>query len=159
MRLFLDCEWADTLASELVSIALVGEDTRFQFYAERTPLPEPTDFVRKVVFARLERGPYALSDSDLTRHLRTFFEKLPTPAIVVAGHAVDCQMLAYALAGFELTDVDSLGPLPTYATQIESGSDLASGIEDWFSGSTSRKRHFALDDARALRAACLGRAS
>ncbi len=34
MRLFLDCEWADLLETELVSIALVGEDGSSFFYAE-----------------------------------------------------------------------------------------------------------------------------
>jgi len=59
MRFFLDTEWADTLGSELVSVALVAEDGDF-FYAERDTLPEhPTDFVRQVVYRQLNRGPSA----------------------------------------------------------------------------------------------------
>ena len=39
--LFLNCEWADTLASELVSLALVPADPALpEFYAERLVLPE-----------------------------------------------------------------------------------------------------------------------
>lgn len=49
MILFIDTEWADVLASELVSLALVGDCGRYEFYAERDPLPDkPTDFVRSL---------------------------------------------------------------------------------------------------------------
>jgi hypothetical protein len=51
MMLFIDTEFADQTARELVSIALVSQDGRFEFYAERDPLPAaPSDFVRTVVF-------------------------------------------------------------------------------------------------------------
>lgn len=39
MRFFLDTEWADTLGSELVSIALVAENGIDYLYAEREILP------------------------------------------------------------------------------------------------------------------------
>jgi len=40
MWLFLDCEWADVQASELVSLALVPEDPALpEFYAGRATLP------------------------------------------------------------------------------------------------------------------------
>lgn len=55
-RLFLDCEWADILASELVSIALVPLDGGRVFYAEREVLPEPTPWVAAVVYPLLTRG-------------------------------------------------------------------------------------------------------
>jgi len=41
MRLFLDTEWNNDAARELVSIALVSEDGTKEFYSERDPLPEP----------------------------------------------------------------------------------------------------------------------
>ena len=57
MDLFLDCEWADPLASELVSIALVGTAADQAFYAEREPLPDdPTPWVRTAVYPLLQRG-------------------------------------------------------------------------------------------------------
>ena len=37
--LFLDTEWADADGRELVSLALVSEDVKHVFYAERNPLP------------------------------------------------------------------------------------------------------------------------
>lgn len=37
--LFLDTEWADLVGDELVSLALISEDGRRLFYAERSPLP------------------------------------------------------------------------------------------------------------------------
>lgn len=39
MNLFLDTEWADVIGNELMSLALVSEDGRHTFYAERDPLP------------------------------------------------------------------------------------------------------------------------
>lgn len=39
MILFIDTEWADAFASELVSLALVSDCGRFEFCAERDPLP------------------------------------------------------------------------------------------------------------------------
>src|SRR3546814_11304467 len=60
-RLFLDCEWADNLGSELVSIALISEDGAQRFYAEVNPLPkQPTDFVRYVVYPLLDHGYWAM---------------------------------------------------------------------------------------------------
>jgi hypothetical protein len=51
MMLFIDTEFAEQTARELVSIAMVSQDGRFEFYAERDPLPvTPSDFVRTVVY-------------------------------------------------------------------------------------------------------------
>jgi hypothetical protein len=36
MMLFLDTKWADDFGRELVSLALVGRDTKHVFYAERS---------------------------------------------------------------------------------------------------------------------------
>ncbi len=58
MGLFLDCEWADVLASDLVSLALVSLDLQHAFYAERDPLPvDPTLWVKTVVHPLFDRGP------------------------------------------------------------------------------------------------------
>jgi len=39
MLLFVDTEFADVVANEFVSLALVSVDGTFEFYAERDPLP------------------------------------------------------------------------------------------------------------------------
>ncbi|MEB1149470.1 hypothetical protein VDP41_20920, partial [Xanthomonas campestris pv. campestris] len=71
MRFFLDTEWADTLGSELVSIALVAENGIDYLYAEREILPaRPTEFVRSVVYPLLDRDKSALTDQAMTLHVR-----------------------------------------------------------------------------------------
>jgi hypothetical protein len=61
---FLDVKWADVLASELVSMALVSLDEQHVFYAERDPLlKKPTPWVRTVVYPLLERGASAMRDA------------------------------------------------------------------------------------------------
>ena len=74
MWLFLDCEWADLAASELVSLALVPEDpARPEFYAERATLPaDPTPFVKSVVYPLLNRGRAAMDDLAIATALRRY---------------------------------------------------------------------------------------
>ena len=73
MILFIDTEWADALANELVSLALVSDCGRFEFYAEREPLPSAgNDFVRDVVYPLLERGERALPDPQFTLNRSTY---------------------------------------------------------------------------------------
>lgn len=73
--LFIDTEWADVLARELVWLALASGCGQYEFYAERDPLPvEPTAFVRSVVYPLLERGTSALPDDQFTAALHEFFE-------------------------------------------------------------------------------------
>lgn len=70
---FLDTEWADPLARQLVSLALVSEDGLHEFYAEINPLPQsPTDFVRHVVYPLLDGGSQAMPSPDFTKALRHF---------------------------------------------------------------------------------------
>lgn len=73
MRVFVDIEWENETTRELVSLALVTQDGRHRFYAERTPLPKaPSTFVREVVYPLLERGPSALPDRAFSKELRVF---------------------------------------------------------------------------------------
>ena len=55
--LFLYCEWADVLARDLVSTAIVSIDGLRYFYGEIDVLPpDPTPWVRAVVYPLLDRG-------------------------------------------------------------------------------------------------------
>jgi len=107
MILFIDTEWADVLASELVSLALVSDCGRYEFYAERNPQPErPTGFVRSVVHPLLERGDRALPDGQFTTALHKFFDDALSVArrgkvLVAFDHRNDIALLEYALDGFE----------------------------------------------------------
>ncbi|MEW2981844.1 hypothetical protein [Stenotrophomonas maltophilia] len=157
MNLFLDTEWADPIGSELVSLALVSEDGAHQFYAERDPLPaSPTDFVRHAVYPLLQGGPAAMSDMAMTTALRAFLSATPG-VCVLSDYPNDLQLLQYVLAGFDLADdlVQACGPVPAVAVQILASRPIRAGIETWFQDNPDQRarRHHALVDAQALRAA------
>ena len=102
VNLYLDCEWADVLASELVSIALVSADGLHTFYAERDPLPaNPVPWVRSVVYPLLERGEAAMDDMALTRRLREFLQLFQIPqsttTLVMTGAFANMSSMAWRL--------------------------------------------------------------
>lgn len=159
MRFFLDTEWADTLGSELVSVALVAENGEF-FYAERDTLPEyPTDFVRQVVYRQLDRGPSACSDEAMTRSARAFLVRGRSPAIY-SDYANDLQLLRYVLAGFDLSEaeVSACGPAPeAMVTEVIHDKVTLTLVEAYFEAHphVRARRHHALVDAEVLRQAWL----
>lgn len=158
--LFLDTEWADALASDLVSLALISEDGIYRFYAERDPLPEvATDFVRSVVYPLLERGKWSMTDQAMTTALRAFLGGLNAP-MVLADHRNDLALLQFVIAGFDLPDdqAAACGPIsqPVMTKILKEGA-LGMSVEDYFSGhpKAAARRHHALVDADALRIAWL----
>lgn len=154
MILFIDCEWADVLASELVSLALVSDCGRFEFYAERDPLPgKPTDFVRSVVYPLLERGPRALPDEQLTASLHRFFNDALEVAwrgkvLVAYDHQSDMSLLEYALDGFELPYAPPRPPFNRFDLRLL-GSEFDEAVENCFESDPAvrSRRHNALTDA------------
>lgn len=151
-RLFLDTEWADTLASELVSLALVSEDGVHRYYAEVTPLPaNATDFVQHVVYPLLEHGYSAMQPIDLTRSLRRFLMQFPTPIFVLFDYPADGALFRYALEGFE--SAVPPGPCPEVAMTLVRRDDVSSLIERYFMTHPEllHRRHHAGVDAEALR--------
>lgn len=111
MRVFVDVEWENETTHELVSLALVSQDDRYRFYAERDPLPgAPSTFVREVVYPLLDRGPAALPDPVLTRELRSLLAQIESP-LVLADSSLDLALLARALSGFGQPDAP---PAPSY---------------------------------------------
>lgn len=159
MRFFLDCEWADTLGSELVSLGLVSEDDEHRYYAEVSPLPaSPGDFVRAAVYPLLEGSPHARSELALTRDLRAFLAPFPN-AEVVYDYPVDGALFLYALEGFEQPDslLVALPAAPAVRTTLLAKSvEVNRQIERYFAGrpEQAKRRHHALVDAEALRWAC-----
>lgn len=158
--LFLDTEWADAAGAELVSLALVSEDGLHRFYAERDPLPAAaTEFVRDVVYPLLDRGEAAMSDTAMTKALRTFLTSTPDPYIL-ADYPNDLKLVAHVLAGFDLTDSEAqaCGPIPRpVMTRMLKDGLTHMVLEDWFEAhpDEQRRRHNALVDASALRMAWL----
>lgn len=155
MPFFLDTEWQNDELRDLVSMALLSDDGRRHFYAERDPLPEaPSDFVRDVVYPLLDRGSAALSDEAFTQALRTFMAEIENPE-VLADSPTDFRLLSQALSGF---GAEHLPPPPSWRPKLISDEDVQRRIEDYFVSDASARvrRHHALVDAEALRWAFQG---
>jgi len=152
-NLFLDCEWADVLASELVSIGLVSADRHHEFYAERDPLPsDPMPFVRVAVYPLLERGRAAVPDALLTRRLRTFLAGIQDP-LIVYDSPHDRALCQFVLDG--LDEPEPEGPVPSSIRWQR--LELNAAREQWWSNHPEYRprRHHAGVDALALRGAWL----
>lgn len=151
--LFLDCEWADELDSELVSLALVPDDPAMpEFYAERLILPaNPTPFVASVVYPLLNRGRAAMSDLAIANALRRYMASFSDP-IVMHDTGIDLMLLGEALSHPEAT-----APLPRLRPNLINLPGYIQGIERIFSSNTALRlqRHHALIDARVARDAFL----
>jgi hypothetical protein len=162
MILFLDAEWADVLASELVSLALVSDCGRFEFYAERDLLPEkPTTFVRTVVYPLLERGSRAPPDDKFTEALHKFFDDVLEAAwrgkvVVAIDHPNALALMNFALEGFEAPDTPPRPPFSTFNLRLL-GIEFDQAVEDIFASDRTvrARRHNALTDAAANRDAYL----
>lgn len=157
-RLFLDCEWADVIGSELVSLALVSADGQQRFYAEASPLPsQPTDFVRYVVYPLLEHGWWAMPHHEITHRLRAFLSGIGAP-VVIYDHHVDGALLNYVLDGFDLPNIviDAYTPRPSPRLwPISRDANLNGMVEAYFAShpEAADRRHNASVDAEALRQA------
>ena len=158
MILFLDTEWADAFANEIVSLALVSDCGRFEFYAERDPLPvDATAFVRTVVYPLLDRGDRARVDADFTRSLHEFFGEVqrasrPDRITVAYDHRNDLDLLGIALDAFGLPETP-LRPAFDELPLMTLGMEYQQAIETLFAADarTSARRHHALIDARVSR--------
>jgi hypothetical protein len=155
MKLFLDVEWADTLASELVSVALVSSDGQHVFYAERDPLPaDPSPWVKTVVYPLLERGSTAMNDAALTRRLREFLAMIPYPWICY-DTGYDRSLCQFVIDGMDEVDPDG----PTVDVRWQRLDGTASACERWWKDHPEHQshRHHARFDAAALRGAYFSR--
>lgn len=155
VRLFLDCEWTDTLANELVSLALVSEDGQHRSYSEVNPLPEqPTDWVRDIVYPLLQHGHSARKKVDFTRDLRAFLERFDEP-FVLFDYAADGALFSYALLGFDLPAdvVENLGPTPNVSQTRIQRDEVRRFIVNYLCEHPDQapRRHHAGIDAEALR--------
>ena len=162
MFLFIDTEWADELANELVSLALVSDCGRFEFYAEREPLPaNATEFVRQVVYPLLERGDRAMPDFEFTRRLHVFFGQMqagakPDRVIVAYDHRNDLDLLGIALDAFDLPE-SPRRPAFQELDLASLGRSYKHAVESCFLANPALavRRHHALVDARVNRDAWL----
>ena len=151
--IFLDCEWADSLASQLVSLALVpGNPALPEFYAERANLPEnPTPFVASVVYPLLDRGEVAMGDLAIAEGLRSYLAQFSDPVIM---HDTGINLM---LLGAALSHPGANSPMPRMRTRLIGIPGYLQGIERIFSADAAlrQRRHHALVDARVARDAFL----
>lgn len=146
-NLFLDTEWNNDVARELVSLALIHEDGERHFYAERYPRPEgPSSFVRSLVYPLLT-GP-VLSDTEFGVQLRAFTASFGHPRVHFDG-AIDQRQLTRALTGFGSWS----GSVPAWEPVLITHPDVLDEQERYFATrpEAAARRHHAGVDAEALR--------
>jgi hypothetical protein len=151
INLFLDCEWGDVRAEQLVSLALISEDGKHRFYAEVSPLPNrPTSFVQAVVYPLLEHGWVSMRADEMAQSLRRFFAQHHDP-VVIFDHPDDANLLRRALRN--ASPQCELHTAPAYRETLIPRESIAPFIERYFleRPDVSRRRHHAGVDAEALR--------
>lgn len=146
----LDTEWADANAMSLVSLALVSAEDERELYLELDPPPEdPKPFARDIVYPLLEGGTSALPAAQLRQQLFKFLSASPCAA-VLADHHHDLSLLRQFLGPEAMDHLHGSGLILTRCDKDERMQQLT---EAWFASTPerARKRHHALNDARALR--------
>ncbi|WP_394002614.1 hypothetical protein ACF3M1_16835 [Luteimonas sp. WGS1318] len=147
---FLDTEWADEAATELVSLGMVTEIGGHEWYGEVDPLPSnPKKFAEEEVYSLLERGSAAHSLDELAMHAADFLMQIDSPA-VLADHANDLRLLMNLLKGARWIALKKHGLI---TTKMLKDARMRGLTEAWFAQPTAiaHRRHHALNDARALR--------
>ena len=153
MLVFLDTEFTDFARPDLISIALVSEDSQ-EFYAERDDYchADCSDFVQQAVQPLLGRVPgAACSRSELSDRVRDWFTRLSEPATVIFDYEWDWHLLAVAMLGqlHRKPPVDIASPLClnicTITHPIFEQAQSRIYTQAW-------PPHHALADARALMA-------
>jgi hypothetical protein len=129
---------------------VVSSDATLHFYAERETLPEPTPWVKQVVYPRLQRDSAALPDLEMSCAIRHFLDGVDKPCICY--DADQDRDLCTRLLMLTETDAATTRQL-TWDKLTETGAAL----ERWWQSHPDerRMRHHALTDAKALRAAWL----
>jgi len=100
MLVFLDCEYTDPIDIELISIGMVSEDGKFEFYAERNDFPadQCNDFVRAAVLPILAKSPEVACNRDqLAIRLKDWFAMLPRQVRIACDSRTDIDLLIDAL--------------------------------------------------------------
>jgi len=149
MILFLDTEFTDFQQPDLISIGLVSECDRYEFYAERNDfdLARCSDFVQSTVLPKLGQGSSGVDRTSLATTLKVWLEDI---------HSVDSQSTVLVVydfdTDFELFRQALLDQIPPWiegvnvADEINPISWARAGLME------SPDAHHALHDARELRA-------
>lgn len=166
MRFFIDTEFSDLSdAAELISLGAIAE-TGETFYREVAPLPSPlSDFVKAEVAPHLEGGAVAVSLRDLEARLIEWLSRWPTATLVM-----DSDWDIFILRKTFTNDISRApGPLRfrphgreilTVELQLDTTYE-GDGLVKYFDTlykmerESGFRKHHALDDAKAMRAAIL----
>lgn len=149
MLLFLDTEYTDPLNIDLISLGLVSEDGKHEFYCERTDFQESwcNTFVRTAVLPRTGQRPDLQTDrAGLRARLATWFATLPRSVTIACDSYTDWALVLDALDGkrpsnlVDRFDLRALIDNPTFHQAVCRYHEL--GERPW---------HHALHDARAHR--------
>ena len=154
MILFLDTEFSDlSPGMEVLSLALVSLDGKYEFYGERNDVPAErcSEFVRQEVLPQLQaRPPYAGDLLNLRARLREFVEGLPEQARLACDSHFDMSHVSNVLGkpwpktlSGERMSLQEWKEKPVFAQAQERYHD------------GGRPYHHALSDARGLRAGYL----
>jgi hypothetical protein len=161
MLLFLDTEYNNIIDTELVSIGLVSECEKYQFYAELTDFNRAkcSVFVQGAVLPQLGKMPAITGDrSFVAAALWSFLESLPTDGIVVMDDAGDWDLFT-DLLDYQVPSTVSATPAYVEDQYVLYGALAAMTFEEakvaYFMRHQTKDiyRHHALLDAKANLAA------
>lgn len=157
IRVFLDTEFTGLgqRRPRLISIGLVSEDGRHEFYAELTAegyLPKVTPWVRENILPLLEGGDRIMLPRDLCQRLADWIGGLGQVRIVGdTGIGIDMDFLRSILSPWP----NNVDPKPIIFHPGVLGGEYAEAIDTYRGAyfTPDKPEHHALHDARALRQA------
>jgi hypothetical protein len=167
MYLFLDTEFTDFLNCDLISVGIVSEDGRHEFYVEITDYKTEwsSDYVKQAIVPLLEHGKYGMTFEQAGAAFKQWFEALPDNHIeFIVDYAGDAMLMNGLVHDHGPTDKKVLVKLYNdefrrcihdrgfhRLAQLEAGfRTLLHGMEDYYE-QVDNRRHHALVDAKANR--------
>jgi hypothetical protein len=101
MLIFLDTEFTDFIDCDLISIGMVSEDGKYEFYVERSDYLAQwcNQFVRAAVLPQLDKAGPALNRPQLTVRLLEWFATLPRNVTIACDSFTDWELLLDAMGG------------------------------------------------------------
>jgi hypothetical protein len=171
--IFFDTEFTDFINTDLISIGLITEDGKHEFYCELTDYNSKacSEFVRNVVLPLLDNSKFGMKRSEASARLFCWLEELGDEFILCPDYIGDWDCIADLLEVFP-PNIDSK-PLMYHQfvnTLIIAKADelqtpdlkwffemakkkCAEGFLEYFLRNPNPKQHHALADAKANRAA------
>lgn len=165
LYLFIDCEFTDFKQMDLISLGIVSEDGKHEFYVEITDhiADYRSDFVNQVVIPLLDTAKYGKSYQWAALHLREWLDALPADQItVVVDYVGDWHLFSEMLKvqpsskklNAQLLNHSFLHMLHSRGIHTQEGLNrgfaaLTNEMSNYFS--IDPRQHHALVDAKANR--------